>query len=434
MVTVSHIALVTALGTLGLVSALPPRIGTAQVDQGASGKPFNGRATLRQVSRPNYRLNGARAVYQAYLKYGAPVPDHLLRAVAYTDSLNAAAASAGAKRDTGSAPANPVNPEYDQAYITPVTIGTPPQTLDLDFDTGSSDLWVFSSLQPTSEVEGRQFYSPDASATSEQLDGQTFSIEYAEGSGARGVVYTDYVTVGELTVQGQAVEAAEHVSGTITDEKNIHGLLGLGFSEINTVTPERQLTFFDSALPNLDEPVFAADLKAGKAGTYDFGFIDEDKYTGEIAYTAVDPTQGFWNFTSSGYGVGTGDFSESQIKGIADTGGSLLFLPTQVVTEYYSQVENATTDAEYGGYVFPCDAALPPFVFGIESARFTIPPAYMIYGHVYSGSQICFGGLQDGSAMGEAGSIWGTAALRAVYVVFNGTSPPAIGFANKPLE
>ncbi|AEO71025.1 uncharacterized protein THITE_2092533 [Thermothielavioides terrestris NRRL 8126] len=425
---VTNLVFAAELAALGLASALPPRIGTTSLAQahGDSANRGSGTASLKQVRRPRYRFNGARSVYRTYLKYGAPVPDDLVKAVAHTDALYAAEV----KRATGSAAAEPID-ESDQAYITPVTIGTPPQTLELDVDTGSSDLWVFSSHTPPSQIHGQQIYSPNKSSTAKLLEGHTWSITYGDGSASRGNVYIDNFTVGGLTAEKQAVQCAQQVSASFTRETHVDGLIGLGFSTLNTVSPKSQLTFFDNVKSGLDSPVFTADLKHGAAGTYDFGFVDKAKYSGEITYVPVNPDPGYWAFNSSGYAIGSGKFSASAITGIADTGTSLLYLPTAIVTAYYRQVEGATNSRTYGGYVFPCSSSLPSFTFGVADARITIPSAYINYAPITPGSSTCFGGLQSSSGVGI--NIFGDVALKAAFVVFNGGSPPTIGWAQKPL-
>jgi aspergillopepsin I len=258
MVTVTNLGLTAVLAALGLSSALPPKIGTTHIGHGAGPSLGSGRATFKQARHAGYRFNGARSVYRTYLKYGVPVPEDIIKAVAHTDALNAAAE---VKRGTGSAAAVPIDERFDIAYVTPVTIGTPPQTLQLDFDTGSSDLWVFSSHTPASQVRGQEIYTPNKSSTAKLLEGHTWSITYGDGSASRGNVYTDNFTVGGLTVPNQAVQCAQQVSSSFTSETHIDGLVGLGFSTLNTVSPKSQLTFFDNAKSGLDSPVFTADLK-----------------------------------------------------------------------------------------------------------------------------------------------------------------------------
>lgn len=240
-------ALLTAAAfAAGALASAIPHIGTPR-----------GNFSIEQIRNPQFVRNGPLALAKAYAKFGAPVPADLQAAVSKIKAEYGVS-----KRTTGSVTNTPE--QYDSEYLSPVSIGTPPQVLNLDFDTGSSDLWVFSSETPSSEVDGQTVYNPSKSSTSKKISGASWSIEYGDGSSSSGDVYDDVVTVGGLTVTSQAVEAAKQVSDEFTSDSDNDGLLGLAFSSINTVTPKSQKTFFDNAKPQLDSPLFTADLKAGK--------------------------------------------------------------------------------------------------------------------------------------------------------------------------
>ncbi|XXH03078.1 hypothetical protein Hte_009468 [Hypoxylon texense] len=378
--------------------------------------------TVHQVRNPKHVKNGALALAKAYRKFGAPFPEYLTSALNTTYANTAAAKRAA----TGSAVTTPE--EYDVEYLTPVSIGTPAQTLNLDFDTGSADLWVFSTELSSKYQSGHSVYSPSKSSTSKKLSGYTWDISYGDGSGASGDVYTDVVNIGGVSFASQAVEAASTISTEFTEDTNNDGLVGLAFSSINTVSPKSQKTFFDNVKSSLTSPIFAANLNHGAAGSYDFGFADSSKYTGSITYTSVSTSQGFWQFTAAGYKVGTTSYS-TKVSGIADTGTTLLLLPDAVVKNYYGKVSGAQNSNAYGGYVFPCSASLPTFTYVVGPASFVIPAAYLNYAPVTDGSSTCYGGLQSSAGIGI--NIYGDIALKAAYVVFNGASTPQLGFAAK---
>lgn len=148
------------------------------------------------------------------------------------------------------------------------------------------------------------------------------------------------------------------------------------------VSPTPQKTFFDNIKAKLTSPLFTCDLKKGQPGSYDFGYIDASKHTGSISYINVKTSRGFWEFTGTGYGVGTGSFVSTSIDGIADTGTTLLLLPAAVVKGYYAKVSSAKYSAAQGGYLVSCTATLPDLVLGIGSYRATIPGSYLNYAAV----------------------------------------------------
>ena len=73
-----------------------------------------------------------------------------------------------------------------------VDIGTPPVRFLIDFDTGSSDLWVPSSS--CDDCGDHDTYNSASSSSSVSQQG-IFEIEYGDNSTTSGPIYTDTGTV-----------------------------------------------------------------------------------------------------------------------------------------------------------------------------------------------------------------------------------------------
>ncbi|KAJ4309739.1 Aspartic protease snp2 [Neodidymelliopsis sp. IMI 364377] len=374
--------------------------------------------SVEQVKHNIYLKNGPGQVAKTLRKYGKVVPQHIQAAADNRANTVTALAT------TGSEPANPSD-DYDSSYLSPVTIGT--TTVNLDFDTGSADLWVFSSLQASTQLSGHDYYKVDASKVK---SGYSWRISYGDGSGASGKVYADKVTVAGVTATSQAVEAATSVSAQFSQDQDTDGLLGLAFSTINTVSPTPQKTFFDTVKSSLAKQLFAVNLKYHAAGTYDFGFIDSAKYTGAITYVNVDSSQGFWGFSATGYSVGSAAAVKSNIAGIVDTGTTLIYIDAAIAKAYYAKVTGAKVDNTQGGYVFPCSATLPNFSITVGGVAQTVPGKFINYAPISTGSSTCFGGIQTNEGIGF--NIFGDIFLKSKYVIHDvSTGSPRLGFAQQ---
>lgn len=144
-----------------------------------------------------------------------------------------------ASGNTGEVPAEDV--QNDSQYLASVGIGNPSQTLNLDFDTGSSDLWVWStklsrSMQSQGKVTGHTIFDASKSSTWKDSPGESWHMRYGDGSSASGDVGTDTLTIGGLIIENQAIERAMQLSDQFQQGTG-DGLLGLAFGEINMVRP-----------------------------------------------------------------------------------------------------------------------------------------------------------------------------------------------------
>lgn len=352
-------SLADILGELGLLNG-NGNAGNGNAGQGQAGQGQAGQGQAGQGQAGQGQAGGQRHKGKGKGKGKGNGQGQGQAAGNGTAAGNGGGAAQPAANPTGQSGSVTNTPQgNDVEFLSPVNIGG--QTLNLDFDTGSSDLWVFNTQMSSQFTAGHTLFDPTKSKTFKAIQGATFQVSYGDGSGAEGNVGTDVVNVGGASFNAQAVEIATAVTQQFVDDQANDGLMGLAFSKLNTVQPQQQKTFLDNVASSLAQPVFTADLKKGAPGTYTFGAIDQTAFQGDLTFVNVDNSQGFWQFSSESFAVNNGSTQQATKGGqaIADTGTTLLLADPIIVNGYYAQVQGAQNNAQAGGFTVPCDAQLP---------------------------------------------------------------------------
>jgi hypothetical protein len=353
-----------------------------------------------------------------------------------------------AKKDssgqTGDVPAQDV--EQNSLYLATVGIGTPAQELNLDFDTGSADLWVWSTELPKATISsatGHTIFDPSKSSTFKTQSGSTWNISYGDGSTASGDVGTDTLTLGGLNVENQAIELAKTLSAQFAQGQG-DGLLGLAWGSINTVQPTQVATPVENMITQQDIPanaeLFTAFL-ANETGDsfYTFGYIDQDALGGQTpSYTPVDNSQGFWMFDSASASINGKTIQRSGNTAIADTGTTLALIDDATLEQIYAAIPGAKQSTQQQGWVFPKDtptSSLPTVSFAVGDQLFQVQPEDLAFQDLGDGT--VYGGIQSRGSQ-QNFDILGDVFLRGIYAIFDqgntrfgavqrGTSAPADG-------
>jgi cathepsin D len=206
------------------------------------------------------------------------------------------------------------------------------------------------------------------------------------------------------------------------------GILGFGFPEIsvNGMNP-----FFQAALEAgvIKEAKFAFyfEKSGSTGGELTLGGVDSTKYTGDFTYTPIT-IKGYWQFDVSEVKVAGTSFADTT-KAIADTGTSLLAIPTSSMTSLLTKFPSGIVKPLAAGeYTVECDkvSEMPAISFTIAGKDFVLEGS----DYVLSVSGECLLGFTAIDVPPPRGPLWilGDVFLRKYYTVFDyGNSQ--IGFA-----
>lgn len=228
----------------------------------------------------------------------------------------------------------PIADYMNTQYFANVEIGTPGQTFTVVPDTGSSNLWVYSSSCNSIPCWYHSTYNSAKSSTYKK-DGRDFNITYGSGS-VGGSVSTDTVTLGDVYATDFAFGEVTSVSGASFYASEMSGILGLAY---RTISVDALPTFVDQS--DITDKSFAFYLNLDTEASYmTIPGYDTESYNGDSFqyHTVAEQKYYSLNFASMQQ-KGKAKIDMSSYYAVIDSGTSILVGPEKLVNELIDGIE-----------------------------------------------------------------------------------------------
>jgi hypothetical protein len=316
-----------------------------------------------------------------------------------------------------------INDFEDAQYFGTISIGTPPQKINVVYDTGSSNLWAPNSANFLLHKNYKHKKSSTYSA-----NGTIFNIEYGSGP-VSGFYSEDTINIGGFSVPDYTFAEVNNTKGLGPGYAigKFDGICGLGWDDISVdhvETPPRALV----NAKDLDENVFAFCLGSnGAAGELVLGGVNPAHYSGDFHYVPVADTvpgkKGYWALAMDDITIGGKSVTTTR-KAIVDSGTSLLACPKSEIAAIAKLV--GAKPLIKGEYTIDCNADAPDITVVIDGQNHVITKENYI---INAGGE-CLFGMLGLDIPAPAGPLWilGDVFMRSTYVKFD-VDQSRLGFA-----
>ncbi|ORY84484.1 aspartic peptidase domain-containing protein, partial [Protomyces lactucae-debilis] len=316
----------------------------------------------------------------------------------------------------------------DSEFLSDIAIGSNNDVVSVIMDTGSADLWMFSTECQTCQTTSPHKYYRPRDSTTFYNSSTTFELRYGDGSYTAGTVGSDTVTVAGAPIQGQSIDVPWHISANLLSNA-MDGIMGLGFpslSQIRMPTPlSNMLTqkIIPKAVLGLQYIKTRQWSYEGGGGAWTFGGWDTSAIVG--ALTWVDITEPvYWKINLPKVRVGSVYEYVPTQQVIVDSGTTLILLdPTSVanIHKYLPGGRLSATDGTGHWQIF-CNATSDYYTgsrnvyFSIGGKDWGVPARDLAWYPEQAYPGYCYSLIQP---WGESFGILGVAFLKNVYAVFD---------------
>lgn len=314
-------------------------------------------------------------------------------------------------------------------YTGNITVGTPPQSFTVLFDTSSAGLWITSTncLDETC-IKEHKFNSSQSSTY--HKDGREFSATYGREQ-ANGILGIDDISIAGLRISQQTLGEATSMSYNLSVAP-YDGIFGLAphSRDKNYVTPIENMI----RQKLIEQPLFSLylvgnEVVEGRGSRLIFGGINQNLIRGNISFTPLVGDQTTWKILADKFAFSAEFEIASKVEFQIDSSYPFVGGPKKQIDTLNEQLHGVYLPILGGIYELDCATIndLPDILLTINGVEYQLGPQdyTIVLERDFSINPIC---ISSFSSSDEDNWVLGQVFLQKYYSIYD-LANKRVGFA-----